>query len=183
MKDAAGRDIARDLYEGQLPAQNLDAAAVGGARGSRAGAQEAVLKRGAADRLSDISSQIDMGIMDRASSNWARQMGGLQSGASGLAGLGGMAPGMYGSGFNLGKAGLAQQYGAGAGFQADQQAQLDAAQQRHREYQTGGWGPLKQYADIVGGGGYGSQQTSSTPGPSGLQQGLGSAMALYSLFK
>lgn len=182
MKAAAGRDIARNLYETQIPGQNLEAAAAGASRGSRAGAAEAVMRRGAADRLADISSQVDIGLMGQAGQQWGQQMAGLRGAGAGLAGLGGQAAGMYGSGFGLGSQGLQQQYGAGAGFQADQQAQLDAARQRHMDYTMGSWGPLQQYGGLVGGTGYGGQTTSTQQGPGALQTGLGTGMALYSMF-
>jgi hypothetical protein len=181
MKDAAGRDIARNLYENQIPGQNLDAAAAGASRGSRAGAAEAVLKRGAADRLADISSQVDVGLMGQAGQQWGQQMAGLRGAGQGLAGLGQQAAGMYGSGFGLGQQGLQSQFGAGAGFQADQQAQLDAQRQRHQDYTMGSWGPLQQYGGLVQGN-YGGQTTTTQQGPGALQSGLGTGMALYSMF-
>lgn len=182
MKAAAGRDIARDLYEGAIPQQNLEAAAAGAGRGSRAGAAEAVLKRGAADRLADISSQVDVGLMGQAGDIWGRQMGGLQAGAGGLAGLGQQVPGMYGAGFGMGAQGLAQQYGAGAGFQADQQAQLDAQRQQYMDYTQGAWGPLQSYGALVGGSGYGGQGATTTPGPGAFQSALGAGTSLYGMF-
>lgn len=56
--DAAGRDIARNLGEDILPGLNLQASLSGNVNSSRAGAAEAIARRGAEDRLGDISSGI-----------------------------------------------------------------------------------------------------------------------------
>ena len=184
MKAAAGRDIARGLYEEEIPGINLGAAAAGGARGSRAGAMEAVARRGAGDRLADISAQVDMGLMGQAQDVWGRQMQGMGAAGAGLGGLAGQAAGMYGSGYGLGQQAIGSRFGAGATLQADQQAQLDAERQRHQDFQLGSWAPLQQYAGIAQGmGGLGGTTTASTPNPSALQSGLQAGTAMYGMLQ
>ncbi|MBP0492774.1 hypothetical protein [Roseomonas indoligenes] len=56
--DAATRDVARNLSEDVLPGLNARASAGGNINSARAGAAEAVARRGAEDRAADISTAI-----------------------------------------------------------------------------------------------------------------------------
>ncbi len=56
--NAASRDVVRNLNEQALPSLNLAASASGNMNSSRAGAAEAVLTRGAQDRIADIGATI-----------------------------------------------------------------------------------------------------------------------------
>lgn len=62
--DAALRDVSRNLNENQLPGLNARAMAGGNVNSARAGAAEAVARRGAEDRAADIASQIRQGAWD-----------------------------------------------------------------------------------------------------------------------
>jgi hypothetical protein len=184
MKASAGRDIARDLYENQLPGQNIAAAQAGGARGSRAGAMEGVMRRGASDRMADIGAQVDMGLMGQAQQQWGQGMQGLQGAGAGLSGVAGQAAGMYGSGYGMGQGALGDVFGAGGMYQADEQARLDAERQRHQDFQIGSWAPLQQYAGLVGPmSGQGGTTVQSTPNPSKMQSGMQSAAAMYGMLQ
>ena len=56
--DAVSRDIARNLNENELVNIDSNAVAAGGMGSSRAGVAEAIARRGAADRVADVSSQM-----------------------------------------------------------------------------------------------------------------------------
>ncbi|GAB5503431.1 hypothetical protein [Pyruvatibacter sp.] len=56
MIDSVGRDVSRSLGEDVLPGLNRSASMGGNLNSSRAGAAEAIAKRGARDRLADVSS-------------------------------------------------------------------------------------------------------------------------------
>lgn len=56
--DAASRDITRNLGENVLPGLNLAAAHGDNLNSSRAGAAEAIARRGASDQIGDISAQM-----------------------------------------------------------------------------------------------------------------------------
>ena len=56
--DAATRDIARNLGEDVLPSLNLQASLGGNTNSSRAGAAEAIARRGAEDRAGDIAASM-----------------------------------------------------------------------------------------------------------------------------
>jgi hypothetical protein len=56
--DASGRDVTRNLFEGQLPGINRAATGAGNLNSTRAGVESAIATRGAADRLADMSGQI-----------------------------------------------------------------------------------------------------------------------------
>jgi hypothetical protein len=184
MKAAAGRDIARNLYEGQIPQNDLAAAAAGAGRGSRAGAMEGVLRRGANDRLADIGAQVDADLMSAATAQWGQGMSGLGGAAGGLAGLGGQAAGMYGSGYGLGSGAINDVYGAGGMFQQDQQMALDAERRRFEDFQLGSWAPLQNYSNLVGQqSGQGGTSTMYNPNPSRWQSGLQSAGAMYGMLQ
>jgi hypothetical protein len=56
--NASSRDVVRNLYENQLPGIDRAASGGGNLNSTRAGVESAIAQRGAADRLSDMSSEI-----------------------------------------------------------------------------------------------------------------------------
>lgn len=56
--DSAGRDVTRQLNENTLPSLNRQFSGTGNTNSTRAGVESAIAQRGAADRLSDMSSDI-----------------------------------------------------------------------------------------------------------------------------
>jgi hypothetical protein len=187
MIDAASRDIRRNLYENELTGLNNEATATGNANSSRAGAVEGVLRRGAEDRIGDISATLRGGAyqdgLGLASNNWAQ---GLQSQLGANAQVGGAftsgltgAQGAQSMGFGNADA-LAR---AGSFFQNDEQKMLDAAYQRWNMQDTRPADLLSRYWGIAstgwnGGGGTAAPQSgggfgSTLAGIGGLLTGFG----------
>lgn len=63
---AASRDTVRSLTEGALPRLDRAASNTGNRGSSRVGVQEAILQRGADDRISDISAGVRQDLFDRS---------------------------------------------------------------------------------------------------------------------
>lgn len=55
---ASTRDVSRNLFENQLPALNRNAIGQGNLNNTRAGVAEGILRRGAEDRVADISASV-----------------------------------------------------------------------------------------------------------------------------
>jgi hypothetical protein len=58
MIDAASRDVTRNLHENQLPGLNDGRDGSGNMNSSRAGVAEGIMRRGAADQIGDIASNM-----------------------------------------------------------------------------------------------------------------------------
>ena len=195
MIDNVGRDISRNLRENDLTSLNLGAAGAGNMNSSRAGAAEAILMRGAQDRLGDISSTVrgnafnaglDMAANQRESmfrnaltssnqdinTRLAAGQNFMNLGGVGTT-LGSMALDSRGNQAALtGNVGNAQQ--------AEEQRGIneDIAQFQNKENTD--WSRLGNYYGLVGDKSWGSEgvQSTKTPGPSGLQTALGAAMTV-----
>lgn len=124
--NASSRDVTRQLFERDLPGVNRAAAGSGNINSTRAGVESAIAQRGAADRLTDLSSNIRSSFFDKGvnqfNQNLTNALGAnnqlLQSGNFGINALG------AGQGFGLN----AFQGGQAAGgvFQGQDQRMLDA---------------------------------------------------------
>jgi hypothetical protein len=134
MIDAASRDVSRNLFENEIPGLNQEAVGSGNTNSSRAGTVEGIMRRGAADRVADISASLRGGAYQNglglASNNWSSGLGhqlgaNSQVGNAFTSGLTG-AQGAQSMGF--GNAGAISN--AGAFFQDDEQKMLDAAYQK-----------------------------------------------------
>jgi hypothetical protein len=128
--DAASRDVSRNLFENQLTGLNADAAGSGNVNSSRAGVAEGMMRRGAADRIGDISAGMRGAAYDKglstASDMWSNRASNMMgsnmqlgqlfgSGMQGLSQVGDIAASNFG---------LSQD--AGGVFQADNQGRMDA---------------------------------------------------------
>ena len=128
--DAASRDVTRNLFENQLPGINRAASGTGNLNSTRAGVESAIATRGAADRLTDLSSKIrgeffgrGLGMaQDQFNQNLRNMMASnqdlMRAGQFGMETLGGAQ--------NLAQTGFGQGQLAGGLFQAQNQAELDA---------------------------------------------------------
>ncbi len=171
--DAASRDVRRNLFENEIPQNNLGAAAAGQGRGSRAGAMEGVMRRGAADRIADIGAQVDDQLMGRAQGLYGQQMGALNQ-------AGQFGSGLYAGAYGLGRQGISDQLEAGGKFQADQQAGLNAQRQQWQDQYNFPWQNLQNYSQAISGN-YGGTTNTTSSGQSPWQTGLGTAMSMYGL--
>jgi hypothetical protein len=128
--NASSRDVVRNLYENDLTGAGLRATGTGNTNSTRAGVESAILQRGAADRLADMSSNIrsqffgqGLGMaQNQYNQNLSNMLqanqGLMQAGQFGMDALGG-AQNFASTGFNQGQA-------AGGVFQGQNQAELDA---------------------------------------------------------
>ena len=198
MIDSVGRDISRNLNENQLTSLNLGAAAAGNMNSSRAGAAEAVLMRGAQDRLGDISAGVrgDLfrGGLAMAADQRQRMFGNalaasgqdlntMASGGQQLSALGAAGAQLGAAGAELGLMPSRIGLDVGAAYQAEDQRALNDAQMRVAYDENRPWENLSRFYGIVGDKGWGQNQTGTTttrtPGPSALQtaMGVGSMLA------
>jgi hypothetical protein len=187
--DSASRDVTRNLYENQLPSLALGTTGSGNINSTRAGVQQGIAERGAAERLADISSNIrgqffQSGLgqaQNQYNQNLQNQLAANQGvqGAFG-AGVGGMAAGQQ-----LGAGGFALGQTAAGMNQAQQQNQINADMQRFAEERDIPMDVMARYMQTIGGN-YGGTQTQTAPETGGgfmgaLQGGLGGALGGYGL--
>ena len=135
--NASSRDVVRNLYENELTGAGLRASGTGNTNSTRAGVESAILQRGAADRLADMSSNIrsqffgkglDMGqnqYNQNLSNMLQANQGLMQAGQFGMDALGGAQ--------NLAQTGFGQGQLAGSLFQGQNQAELDASRSQFDE--------------------------------------------------
>lgn len=178
--DAASRDIARNLNENEITGINRAASGSGNINSTRAGVAEGVARRGAADRVGDISASIRGEAYDRglALSENARQnnlgnignAGQLSNQQFGL-GIDGIS-----AGNNLNLSNLDSLIKAGKITQEDAQGQIDADFAKWQGNDTRKSDLLNRYYSIVGANNWGGTQTNTQKGsPSILGAGLGIA--------
>lgn len=191
MIDAASRDVTRNLLENQLPSLAMGSTATGNINSTRAGVQQAIAERGAADRLADISSNIrgqffNTGLsqaQNQYNQNLQAQLQAnaplMQAFGQGLSGLG------VGQNLAAGAFGMGTQ--AGGMQQTQDQAVINAEMQKFAEQRGVPLDILKQYMGIVGGN-YGgiSTGTSTAPTTGGGWEGaltgaLGGGLGAYGL--
>lgn len=189
MIDAASRDVSRNLFENELPAINQAATASGNINSSRAGTADAIARRGAADRVADISAQL-RGDAYQNGLSLAQQAHQANMSGLGAAGQG------FGDIYDLGLRGtlaghqLALDNGntlisGGQLNQQDQQGALTADYNKWLGGDTRDMGFLTQYFNAVNGMPTFGTQTQSVPGPSPFQNIAGaatSALGAYMMF-
>jgi hypothetical protein len=187
--DASSRDVTRNLLENQLPSLAMGATGTGNINSTRAGVQQAIAERSAAERLADISSgirgqffqsglnmsqeQYNRDLQNQLAANEALR----QSYGAGLQGLG--------AGADLAAGGFALGSGAAGQQQLQQQAELDAQRQQFAEQRDMPMDLLGRYMQLVQGN-YGGTQTQTAPSTGGgfagvLQGALGGALGGASL--
>ena len=195
MIDNVGRDISRNLRESDLTSLNLGAAGAGNMNSSRAGAAEAILMRGAQDRLGDISSGIrgnafnaglDMAANQRESMFRNALTSSNQDINTRLA-AGQNFMNLGGVGTTLGSMALdsrgnqaALTGNVGNALQGEEQRKIDENIAQFQNKENTDWSRLGNYYGLVGDKSWGSEgvQSTKTPGPSGLQTALGAAMTV-----
>ncbi|CAB4139249.1 hypothetical protein UFOVP345_30 [uncultured Caudovirales phage] len=201
MIDSVGRDISRNLNENALPSLNLGASAAGNLNSSRAGAAEAVLTRGAQDRLGDISASVRGDLFTRglamAADQRQRMFGNalaasgqdlntMASGGQQLSGLGAAGAQLGATGAELGLMPSRIGIDVGSAYQAEDQRALDEAKMRVTYDENRPWENLSRFYGIVGDKSWGQNTTGTTttrtPVPSALQTALGVGSMLAAPF-
>lgn len=178
--NAANRDTARDLFEGQLPEINRNASATGNINSTRAGVAEAIATRGANDRMADTSAAIRSDAYNRglqmAEGQRLANMGALGQVASLGNSSFGLGVDAMGAGDNRTLANLDALIRAGGIDQEDRQGQIDADFNRWQGQDTRAMDLLGRYYGIIGAnnwGGTSTQTTKSSPSIMGSVLGLG----------
>ncbi len=195
MIDANSRDVTRNLTEDTLPSIDRAASGTGNINSSRAGVAAGIARRGAEDRIADISASIrgnaynqglSMAQQDRAQNlsalgSAANAYGNLAN--SGVNALGQASNAAYGAFDAINKANSTEQ--------ADRQGQLTADWQRWVNMDSRDSDLLSRYMGVVGANQWGQSGTSTgttktTEAQSilGMLAGLGStAASIYTGFK
>lgn len=176
--DAANRDVQRSLTEDALPSNARAASITGNTNSSRTGVTDAILTRGAQDRMADTAASMRSAAYNQglglASGNYFNNAGllldandavGKSIGVGQTAAAGAQA---YNQNNN------AALFGAGAAIQADQQGDI----QGQIDQMNYPWQQLNNYMGVVGSNNWGGSTSQSGGGP-GLAQGLlGTGLAL-----
>lgn len=180
--DAASRDVARALNEQALPAALRSQVAGGNLNSTRAGVQDAILQRGAQDRIGDISSTLRGNAFNQGLTSglgqYNQNLSNMLSTNNQLYNSGQAGSSLLNNGLSNVFSGLNNAAAAGQGFQTQDQNMLDANRQQFSEQQNNQLDLLSKYMGLVNGN-YGSQSTSTstTPGaPGGIQGALGGAL-------
>lgn len=163
--DASSRDVTRNLYENQLPGVNRTASGTGNLNSTRAGVESAIAQRGAADRLTDLSSNIRSQFFNNGVTQYNQNLQNALSANNPLlnafnSGLSGMSSGQrLASGF------FDQSNAAGGLYQNQNQNELNANLAQFNETNQNPLNYIQQYMQSVGGN-YGGTSNSSTQLPS-----------------
>jgi hypothetical protein len=177
--DAAGRDVTRQLSEQVLPGQARAAAGTGNSNNTRAGVQQAIAQRGAADRLSDISSNIRSQFFNTglgmAQNQYNQNLQNSLAANNQL--LSAYNGGMSGAGTsqNLAAGNFDAMNAAGGLYQNQNQAELDAQRAAFGEQQNNSLDLLAKYQALVNGN-YGGTSTGVTSTGGGFGGALSGAL-------
>jgi hypothetical protein len=165
MVDAASRDVNRNLFENELPGLNQAATGSGNVNSSRAGVAEGIMRRGAADRVGDISSSIRGDAYNRGLSlaEGARDTNlNAMGNAAGLYGQQlGQGIGALTSGNNLAMSNFGSAIDSSQLFQKDRQGQDDAAMTAWQANDNRDMDLLSKYYGIVGANNWGGTSTTT----------------------
>jgi hypothetical protein len=187
--DSASRDVTRNLYENQLPSLALGATGTGNINSTRAGVQQGIAERGAAERLADISSNIRgqffQSGLGQAQSQYNQNLQNQLAANQGVQGAFGAGVGGMGAGQQLGAGGFNLGQTAAGMNQSQQQAQLNAQMQQFAEERDIPMDVMARYMQTIGGN-YGGTQTQTTPKTGGgfmgaLQGAAGGALGGFGL--
>lgn len=166
MIDANSRDVVRNLNESTLPTLNRTASAAGGINSSRAGVAEGVARRGAEDRVADISASIRGDAYNRgltlAQQDRAQKLNAMGTAASAYQGLTNTGISALGAGANAGYGAYGVMQGADKAEQADRQGQADADFARWTGEDTRATDLLQRYFGIIGSNQWGQSGNSTT---------------------
>lgn len=175
MIDANSRDIVRNLNEQTLPSLNRQASATGNINSSRAGVAEGVARRGAEDRIGDISATIRGQAYDKglsmAQAERSQRLGALGTAANAYSGLAGQGIGALQAGAQTGYGAYNQIAQANAMEQADRQGKTEADFKKWQGNDQRQWDLLNRYYGIVGGNQWG--QSGTTTGTQTTKQNNG----------
>lgn len=135
--DASSRDVVRNLFENELTGAGLRATGTGNTNSTRAGVESAILQRGAADRLADMSSDIRSKFFGQglgmAQNQYNQNLSNMLQANQGLMQAGQFGLDAFGGAQNLATTGFGQGQAAGGVFQGQNQAELDAARSQFDE--------------------------------------------------
>jgi hypothetical protein len=163
--DANARDVTRNLNESTLPSIDRQASGTGNINSSRAGVAEGIARRGAEDRVGDISAQLRGNAYSQglslAQQDRAQKLGALGNAASAYSGLAGQGIGALQAGAQTGYGAYNQIAQADAMDQADRQGQDTANFNQWQGQDQRPWDLLSRYYNIVGGNQWGQSGTSS----------------------
>lgn len=190
MVDASSRDVVRNLNEGTLPALNRQASAGGNINSSRAGIAEGLARRGAEDRVADISAGLRSDAFNRglslASQDRATRLQAMGSAADRYMGLAGTGMAALRTGADMGYDAFGQIAAADEADQGDRQGRADADYARWQGQDTRATDLLNRYYGIVGSNSWGQSGTRSgttvettTPSVMGTIAGLASTAAAF----
>lgn len=187
--DSASRDVTRNLYENQLPSLALNATGTGNINSTRAGVQQGIAQRGAADRLADISSNIrgqffNTGL-SQAQNQYNQNLQNSLTANQGVQSAFGAGANALGAGQNLATGGFNLGSTAAGMNQTQGQNVINADMQKFAETNNIPLDLLSKYMQLVGGS-YGGTSTSTAPETGGgfmggLQGALGGALGGFGL--
>lgn len=178
MIDAASRDVVRNLSEDVLPGINRDAVATGNINSSRTGVAEGIARRGAEDRIADISASFRGAAFDRglelAEGSRRFNTDSMGRAASMFGDALDLGRGFSGSASDLAYTNLGNLQKAGMVRQGDAQGQMDADYARWQGQDLRPSDLLARYYGIVGANQWGQEGTTTqkTSGGPGLVGGL-----------
>lgn len=189
MITASTRDISRNLYENQLPSLMYNAAGSGNLNSTRTGTgsiAEGLLRRGAEDRMADISANIRSGLFNQGlnsglnqyNTNFTNSLAGNNQLLNSANWAGNMVSngmqGMYNAGDAAAKVGQV--------YQQQAQNQINADMGAFNEQKMGGLDLVKQYMGAIGNPVNGSSTTTSGGGATGALGGAAAGLGLYNNF-
>lgn len=190
MIDANSRDVTRNLTEDTLPSIDRAASATGNINSSRAGVAAGIARRGAEDRIADISSTIRGNAYDKglsmAQADRATNLSALGSAASAYGNLASFGVDALGRSSDAAYGAYNAITGANAQEQADRQGQLTSDFTKWQGEDTRASDLLSRYQSVVGSNQWGQSGTSSSTSkqkssPSILSQLISAAAAAGSI--
>lgn len=165
--DASSRDVVRNLNEQTLPTLNRQFSGTGNTNSTRAGVESAIAQRGAADRLSDLSSQIRSQFfgkgLDMAQSQFNQNLQNSLAANNQLYNAANLGNNLINSGQQFASNNFNQGQLAGNMFQQQNQNQLNANKAQFDEAQANTLRALAGMSGVAGAGqGWSGGPTSST---------------------
>lgn len=163
--DANSRDVTRNLNEETLPTLNRQASGSGNINSSRAGIAEGIARRGAEDRIGDISATIRSDAYNRgltlASQERSNKLNAMGSAANAYQGLAGTGMSALRDGVSTGYDAYKAINGADTLDQQNRQGQMDADFKKWQGEDTRTSDLLDRYYKIIGNNAWGTSGTSS----------------------
>jgi hypothetical protein len=189
--DANSRDITRNLTEGELPSIDRAASANGNINSSRAGVAAGIARRGAEDRIGDVSATLRGNAYNNglslAQADRTTNMNAMGTAANAYGNLASFGADALGKSSDAAYGAYGAITGANSQEQADRQGQATADFQKWQGQDTRASDLLGRWADVVAGNQWGQSGTSSgtnTAKTSGsiLNQIMGAANSAASIY-